>query len=51
MSLAARTAGMSGAFPEQVQARDNARVPHITIHAFCESPDVAAAIAGLPRTA
>ena len=35
---------VSGAFSEQVQARDNARVPHITIHAFCESPDVAAAI-------
>jgi pilus assembly protein CpaE len=36
--------GVSGVFPETVQARDNARVPHITIHAFCESPDVAAAI-------
>jgi pilus assembly protein CpaE len=37
-------AGGPSVFPEQVQARDNARVPHIAIHAFCESPDVAAAI-------
>ncbi len=41
----ASATGPASNFPsERVQAREIARVPHIAIHAFCDSSDVAAAV-------
>jgi len=44
LPAAAKSVGSAERLPENSAPRETVRIPRITVHAFCDSPDVAAAV-------